>query len=124
MLTIRQAQIDTMMLGTKENAAKLIALRLQETLPFFQHYSEPQLNHWVSMQIDYLEALKIQAKDNVDTIIDIIALHGEKFERCPDPSWALSILENAQESESIRAIMLQRANKAYLKETNLERKYE
>jgi hypothetical protein len=116
MLTIRSTQIDAMMQEKKLNAASVIAQSLQETVTFFQYYSEPQLQTWVSRQIDYLAQLNIHEKDNVEMIIDIIALHGDQFERCADPSWALSILEDTQTNEGIRAIMLQRANKDYLKQ--------
>jgi len=115
MLTIRQRQIDAMMLDKKATAALLIARKLQETGTFFQHYTDMQLQHWVSRQIDYLAALNIHEKNNVQSIIDIIALYGEKFERCADPSWALSIIENLTHHEGIRAILLQRAHKSYLK---------
>ncbi len=116
MLTIRKAQIDIMMQDKKATASLLIARKLRETGPFFQHYTDMQLQHWVSRQIDYLADLNIHEKDNVHSIIDIIALYGGKFERCADPSWALSIIENLTHHEGIRAILLQRAHKAYLKQ--------
>ncbi len=116
MLTIRQAQIDTMMQGNKLNAAAVIAKSLQKKSPFFQYYTELQLQDWVAHQIEYLAQLNIHEKQNVEEIIDIIALHGDQFERCPDPNWALKILEETQTNESIRAITLQRANKAYLED--------
>ena len=124
MLTIRQAQIDTMMQGTKLTAAAVIATSLKKSSLFFQYYTESQLQDWVARQIDYLAQLNIHEKISVEDIIEIISQHGEQFERCPDPSWALSILEDSQESESIRAIMLQRANTAYLKDANRDHKHE
>lgn len=116
MLTIRKAQIDVMMQEKQLTAATIIADSLQKNVSFFQYYSVCQLQAWVSRQIDYLAQLNIYEKINVEEIIDVIAQHGEQFERCADPTWALSILEDTQNNEGIRAILLKRAHKSYLKQ--------
>ena len=46
--------------------------------------------------------------------MELLAIHGEKFERCHDPSWALSIIGDCNNHEGIRTVMLKRANEAYL----------
>ncbi len=115
MLTIRQEQIDTMMQPQLNSITLSIGLELQQRYPlFFQYYTNEQLQTWVAKQINYLKRLNITGKSNVETIIDIIALHGENFERCPDPSWAIEILENAERNESNRCLSLVEKNDEYL----------
>ncbi|PKF63508.1 hypothetical protein CW745_01260 [Psychromonas sp. psych-6C06] len=113
MLTIRQEQISVMM----QDKQSLISATLSNALkglPFFQFYSSKQLQIWVSKQIDYLAALNIHEKENVENILELLAMHGENFERCDDPSWALTIIEDINTHEGIRAVMLKRAHQEYL----------
>ncbi len=115
MLTIRQEQIDTMMQPQLDKHTLAMGKAIQQHYPvFFQYYTNEQLQAWVAKQINYLKRLNIIGKSNVETIIDIIALHGENFERCPDPSWAIEILENAERNESNRCLSLVEKNDEYL----------
>ena len=111
MLVIRQPQIDAMLARQKNEAANILAQSLREHSPFFQYYTDKQLQQWVIKQIDYLANLGISDKGNVVSIIEIIALYGDKFERCADPTWALEIIEDTERNEGFRATSLQYAHK-------------
>lgn len=113
MLSIRQSQIDIMMQPKQQTAAWYLAQQLSNT-PYFQHFSEKQLQLWVNRQIDYLAKLNIYEKKNVHDIIDILAVHGDNFERLDNPKWALTIINDKEQNESIRSILLKRANKKFL----------
>jgi len=118
MLTIRQQQIDTMMQPQLEKHTLTMGKTIQQHYPvFFQYYTTVQMQYWVAKQVDYLYTLNIVEKNNITTIVDIIAQHGEQFERCSDPTWGLEILENVERSESLRCVTLVDAHEEYLNNT-------
>lgn len=45
-----------------------------------------------------------------------MALYGDKFERCPDPSWALEIIENVDHNQSFRAKSLKEEHESQLEQ--------
>lgn len=115
MLTIRQQQIDLMMQPRLDDITLTLANEIKQRYPvFFQYYTPNQRQNWVAQQIDYLKQLNIIEKANVEKTIDLLALHGANFERCPDPTWATEILEDAKRNESIRCIALLEANEEYM----------
>lgn len=116
MLVIRQSQIDAMLIRQKNTAAYSLSLSLKEQSPFFQYYTDEQLQNWVTKQIDYLASLRIDDKESVISIIEIMALYGDKFERCPDPSWALEIIENVDRNQSFRAKSLKEEHESQLEQ--------
>ncbi|PKG83066.1 hypothetical protein CXF85_12015 [Colwellia sp. 75C3] len=118
MLTIRQAQIDLMMIDKQQNIALTMGLHLQNKHPaIFQFYNETQMQVWVSRQLNDLTLWNFFEKENIEAIIEIIALLGERFERCEDTSWAFKIIEDNSSTETIRRIKLQRASKNQLNGT-------
>ena len=115
MLTIRQTQIDLMMKDKQQDAALVMGKNLQLKYPaLFQFYNETQLQTWVTRQLSDLTQWNFFEKDNVEAVIEVIALFGERFERCDDPSWALKIVKDTESNETIRRIKLQRTSKRNL----------
>ena len=115
MLVIRQSQIDSMMQNKKQTVAAALAQTIKsEHEAIFQFYNADNMCIWVIRQLEWLKTWKIEEKQNTTKILNILALFGELFERCPDPSWALDILTDTSQSETVRCIKLESALKRYL----------
>jgi len=110
MLKISPQQMTLIKDSTRESVAQALALALRPKYDgVFQFYSQAQLNTWVIEQLLYLESHNIVGEDTTKGIIELLAVFGARFERCEDPSWALDIIENAQEDENRRYVKLLRA---------------
>ena len=118
MLTIRAEQMVVLEQSLQQPLSLKMGLVLKERHPIaFQYYTDSQMQTWVTRQIDYLESFNITGQKAAEDIIDLLALCGEKFERCSSRKWALKILEKHQDNEEIRALKLQRTCEKYFKST-------
>ncbi len=114
MLAIRQAQMEQLAQLQQKPVALKMGLTLKERYPqIFQHYSDTQMQAWVTRQLNYLKSHNITGQKATTDIIELLAIAGERFERCAQNDWALEIIEDKERNEGIRALKLQRKAEAY-----------